>query len=397
MTSPEFDFSTHLERRGTHSAKWDLLASPLGNDALSLSVADMEFRTCPKIVAAVVEAAQHGTYGYTEVFPDFATALSGWQKRRHGWRLDPADVHFFPRVVQCVAALVNDIIPGQMQRPARIATFDPAYHPLLEVCKRAEATILRVPIIDSAGSARIDEDAVAAAFQGADLFLLTNPHNPTGRVWTRTELDMLAHLAAHSHTLILSDDVHADFKRPGRTSYTPLALIAPDLWEQGRIIHCASPGKTFSIAGCEATAICVHGELGKTLEDAKRRAGLHNPNYFAIPASIAAWTQGDSWVDALLSQIDDNLVAARALMNSRLPLANVSDPDGTYLLWIDARAYAPTTESLLQACHKSRVAVSEGSEFGPDYAGWFRINVALPQNELLTALNRFIDALTTLA
>lgn len=391
MSRPEFDFTSHLDRRGTHSAKWDLLAAPLGTDAYSLSIADMEFRTCPEVVAAVVAAAKHGTYGYTEVFDDFAHAASAWQSRRHAWELDPTDVHFFPRVVNCVSVLVNDIIPHQTKSPAKVCTLDPAYSPLLEVCDRAGATIERVEILDSAGEARIDFAALKEAMSRADILLWTNPHNPTGRVWTRKELERVADLARTYGTLIFSDDIHADFERPGRCRYTPIAVVAPDLWESGRIIQCASPGKTFSIAGLEATAICVHGTLGEALEIAKRRAGLHNPNYFAIPAALAAWTKGDAWVDALIMRVDANLRAARALLAERLPRATISDPDGTYLLWIDARDYLKGSADLKDVSTRSRVAVSDGSEFGAGFSGWFRINVALPESELLDALSRLLD------
>ncbi len=394
MSRPEFDFTSHLDRRGTHSAKWDLLTAPLGADAFSLSIADMEFRTCPEVVDAVVAAAEHGTYGYTEVFDDFARAASAWQSRRHAWDLDPADVHFFPRVVQCVSALVDDIIPSRTMSPARVCTLDPAYSPLLEVCERAGATIERAGILDSAGDARIDFTALDESMSRADLLLWTNPHNPTGRVWSREELKRVADLAREYGTLIFSDDIHADFERPGRRRYTPLALVAPDLWESGRIIQCASPGKTFSIAGLEATAICVHGALGDALEASKRRAGLHNPNYFAIPAALAAWTKGDEWVDALITRMDANLRIARALLAERLPRATVSDPDGTYLLWIDARDYLEGSAALEDASRRSRVAVSDGVEFGPGLSGWFRINVALPEAELLTALNRLLDEIS---
>lgn len=265
MTATDEDFSRHLSRWGTHSAKWDLLAKDLGENAIALSVADMEFVSCPEVREAIADAAALGAYGYTEVFDDFAEAATAWMTRRHGWSCEVEDVHFFPRVVQCVAALVDHVLPRD-DRPVRVVTLDPAYSPLLEVCERAGTDLVRVPMRDTAVSASIDWEALEEALADADLLLWTNPHNPTGRIWSVDEQRRLAELLRECRALVLSDDIHCDFERPGGQRYSALARVAKDLWMSGRIVHCASPGKTFNIAGLEATAICVHGPLGADLE-----------------------------------------------------------------------------------------------------------------------------------
>ena len=391
-------FAEHLDRRGTHSAKWDLLAAPLGPGAVSMSVADMEFRTAPCVIDAVVAAARHGTYGYTEVFDDFRRAAVSWQRERHDWDPGPACVRFFPRVVQCVSALLNIVLPDRGTARPVVVSLDPAYGPLLEVAERSGAEIRRVPLLTDALPARIDVPALERALDGADLLLLCNPHNPTGRIWTAEELGAVADVALSSGALVLSDDIHADFERPGRTRYVPIAVASPALWGSGRLIQCASPGKTFTIAGLEATAVLVPGSLGDELEAAKRRMGLHNPSYFAIPAAIAAWTRGASWVDGLLSIIDANIVESVRIVRAELPRARVTDPDGTYLVWIDARPYLRDGADLDRAMRACRVAVSPGEDFGDHYAGWFRINTALPTDELVEALptDELVEALPRL-
>ena len=395
MTTDGFDFRTPVDRWGTHSAKWDLLAAPYGRDAVALSVADMEFRTAPAVIEAVENAAKLGTYGYTEVFDDFRRAADDWQRRRHGWNPDPDDLVFFPRIVQCVAALANFIIPDRTGRRARVVSFTPAYHPLLEVCERAGASIELVELLDTASKARIDFDALESAMTGADLLLLTNPHNPSGRVWSRQELERIAAITRPGGAHVLSDDIHADFTRPGGAPYTPLADLAPDLWEAGRILQCASPGKTFTIAGLEASAVFAHGRIIADLENAKRRLGLHNPNYFAIPAAIAAWTGSERWVDALNETIAENIREARNLLALELPEARTADPEGTYLLWVDARPYAPSAARIEEACRAARVLVTPGEEFGEAFEGFFRINTAMPLEPLLEALRRFSRALAS--
>ena len=158
-----------------------------------------------------------------------------------------------------------------------------------------------------------------------------------------------------------------------------------------------SPGKTFNTAGLEASAIVVRGEVGERLEEAKRLMGLHNPNFFAIPATIAAWNLGEAWVDELRARIDSNLRVAVDYLRRALPQARVVDPDGTYLVWVDARAYLASASSLNEAVAASRVAVSPGEDFGASYEGFFRINVALPERHLMRAIERICKAITALA
>ena len=393
MTEAEFDFHSPLSRWDTHSAKWDLLAAPLGRKTVALSVADMEFRTAPAVIEAVETAAKLGSYGYTEVFDDFRQSAANWQHRRHGWTPDPHDCVFFPRIVQCVAALVHLIIPHRTGRPARVVTLTPAYHPFLEVCEYAGASIESVELLDTTSKARIDFEALESAMTRADLFLFTHPHNPSGRVWSQKELEKISAIARAHDILILSDDIHADFTRSNGVPYLPLARISPDLWQEGRILHCTSPSKTFTIAGLEASAIFARGQIIDELEKAKRQLGLHNPNYFAIPAAIAAWNYSDQWVDALQDRIDTNIRATRDLLATELPEAHVTDPEGTYLLWVDARPYAPTAAHLEQACRSSRVLVTPGQEFGTNFEGFFRINTAMPLDPLLQAVRHFSRAL----
>lgn len=394
-------FTARPHRWGTHSAKWDLLASPLGSDAISLSVADMEFYSAPTVIHAITRAAAHGVYGYTEVFTDFAQAACRWQRVRHQWEPRPEETHFFPRIVQCLSALLDRVIaPKNGERPV-LVTLAPAYGPLLEVAHRLGVRIREVPINTHADPDTrllhhgLNLNLLGDAMKGADVLLWCNPHNPTGRVWTRDELHAVATLALTHDVLVFSDDIHADFTRTERTSYTPLALVSPELWERELLIHCASPGKTFNTAGLESAAIFAPPALGQALEEAKRAAGLHNPNYFAIPATIAAWTDGDKWVDTLRQRIDANLLLAVDLLRTLLPAAHITDPDGTYLVWVDAAAYLPHADTLTAVMDEARVAVSPGIDFGSEYGSYFRVNVALPPADLEDALERFCYRLNT--
>lgn len=391
------DFSQPVNRWNTHSAKWDLLTQPYGKDAISLSVADMEFRTASPISQAICSAAELGCYGYTEVFEDFANTAVHWQIQRHNWSPDPSSVIFFPRVVQCLSSLLHSPIPYHTNHPPQLGTehknwrvscLFPAYDPLIEVIELSDAQLIPVELVEEKGKYVIDFTVLRQALEKSDLFILCNPHNPTGRVWTSEELHCITKIAKETGTIIFSDDVHADFLRGVTHPYTPLASIAPDLWESGHIIHCASPGKTFNLAGLESTAIFSQGDTAKLLHKAKRAYGLHNPNYFAIPGAIAAWTYGEEYLEELLPYIDSNIGYTVNYFRTHLPRAIVYEPEGTYLVWIDLRSYIYSAEDLTALMHKSKVVVSRGEDFGSRYLGYIRINTALPRTQLEEALSR---------
>ncbi|MDO5700991.1 MAG: aminotransferase class I/II-fold pyridoxal phosphate-dependent enzyme [Bowdeniella nasicola] len=382
-------FDTPIDRWGTWSAKWDLLAAPLGADALSLSVADQEFTSCPAVRDAVERAAGHGLYGYTEVFADYAAAAASWQCTRHGWDVDEGEIVFFPRIVQLISALVNHVFA----EPPTVATLMPAYGPILEVVRAAGCELIEVPLTETRQGWRLPDERLGAAIEAADVFLLCSPHNPTGRVWEPAELDRIAEAAMTGHTLVISDDIHADFLRPEAT-YVPLAKRAPELARAGLLVTCLSPGKTFNTAGLEAAAIIVPDpQLRADLTAAKRRIGLHNPNYFAIPATIAAWTRGHAWVDELNAVIDHNLAILASFLTTELPQARFHAPEGTYLLWADLAAYVSDAHALQAWQERARVALAAGSDFGADYPTWARFNAALPASTLEVALSRLVNAM----
>ncbi|MDO5746112.1 MAG: aminotransferase class I/II-fold pyridoxal phosphate-dependent enzyme [Actinomycetaceae bacterium] len=386
MLDKYFDFDTITPRRNTWSAKWDLLAAPLGDQAVSLSVADMEYMTSPAIRQAMKKAAEHGIYGYTEVFDDFSAACSGWLERRHGWSVESQDIIFFPRVIEFIACYVNFIAPQ-----CKVVTMAPRYSPIMEVIERAGCAITEVDLLQDEQGYTIDFSALEKEFVHADLFLWCSPHNPTGRVWTKEESIAILDLARRYKVTVISDDVHADFVRTHAAHpYIPLPVLGKDLYEKGHLIVCVSPGKTFNTAGLEVAAICCgNKELGKTIVSAKRRAGLHNPHYFAIPTAIAAWNDSDEWVDALLCQIDERIDQACHELQTHCHNWKVYRPEGTYLLWIETPYMSQSDLEAMVA--KTQVALSLGEDFGAGYERFFRLNVAVPHKMLTEGLQRLVS------
>lgn len=375
-------FDQPISRAGTWCAKWDMPPVSHHSDAIALSVADMEFTTCPAAQAAVERAAGRGVYGYTEVFEDFADAAASWQFERHGWVVDPTSVIFFPRVVQMLSCLLQD----HYDHPPTVAYLSPSYSPMREVMGLAGCRILHVPLIEETWN--LDYDALDDAMRQADILLWCSPHNPTGRVWNRNELTFIAERARQYRTLIVSDDVHADLVRQDHT-YTSLGQLFPDLSAQGLLITAFSPGKTFNMAGLEATAVVVDNpELRATLCEAKRRYGLHNPNYFAIPAAITAWREGGPWLDSLLTYVDGNFDYVARTLTAELPSLNYTIPEGTYLSWVDLKSLGLTEQQRDAWWEAARVFPTPGEDFGEGYESYARFNLAIPRETLREALNR---------
>lgn len=381
-------------RRGTHSAKWDLLAAPYGEGAISLSVADIEFQTAPVVSAAVIDAAQRANYGYTEVFADFYQAATRWQKSHHQWGVESDSATFFPRIIEAVSAVLS-WRTRTYGRPLRVVTLAPYYSPILEVVHRWDAEVTPVRMDFANQPATFDILALEKALIDADLLLWCNPHNPSGRVWQTQELRQVAQLCQDNQVLVISDDIHADFTTEGH-KYAPLAKVAPRLWEDGLLLQCASPGKTFAMAGLEAAVIFGAPQLLCALEDEKRKLGLHNPNYFAIPAAIAAWTRGDQWAEELRLYVNKNLTNTREALLNRCPELSITATEGTFLQWIDASKYLSEPEDLERIQTRSRVLITPGADFGPGYQHFFRLNVAVPSPVLREGIDRLSHALTNL-
>lgn len=386
----EFAFDDVVDRFGTWSANWDVHGSDFDPPLISMAVAEMEFPTAPPVRRAVEQSASRGVYSYTEVFPDFGRACSGWFARHHSFEFSPESVVFAPRIVEVVSAILNHVLADH----PKVVTLSPAYGPILEVVRESGCAVVEVPLLGSPRDGwSIDFDLLAQSLASAEVFILTNPHNPTGRVWSESELEAVADAVRASGVLVISDDIHGDVTRPDH-SWLPLARVAPDLSESGRIITCLSPGKTFNMAGLEASAIVVENEtLRNQLKRAIRAAGLHNPNYFAIPAAIAAWTDGDSWLAAVNSYIDANLRYVHERFSRELAGVVSAIPEATFLMWVDGRELGLDKKKIDHITRDSNVLVTPGEDYGAHWAGYFRMSVAMPASMLSEAMDRLISAL----
>ena len=387
-----YDFDQVIDRRGTASYKWDQLTALFGGeDVLPLWVADMDFVTAQPIVEAVTRRAQSGIYGYTFRDAPWTEAIQGWYRRRHGWDIAKDAIVMSPSVVTSLSLAVELFSePG-----AGVIIQTPVYYPFYDVVRKNGREVLKnaLRISEETGLYEMDYDDLEKHMRaGAKLMLLCNPHNPGGRVWTRDELAKLAALSAQYGVTVVSDEIHGDLVFAPH-AYTPYAAISEEAAASS--ISLLAPTKTFNLPGIGSSLVVANDSAKRTkLTNTIQRLSLHMQNHFSHFATIAAYNEGDEWLDQLLPYVKANIDYATDTLRAKAPMLKVMPPEGTYLLWVDARELGLHGKPMQQFMNaEAKVAFNEGSMFGDEGNGWVRINCACPRSTLEEALRRFVGAI----
>lgn len=372
------------------SVRRDEAVAELGDDAIALSVADMDLAAPPAVVEAVASRAQNGSYPYTYLPGSYYDRVQEWMAKRHCWNISTSAITYVPRVVYAVSIAIEELTaPGD-----GILVHTPSYGPITNLIEPLQRRLVTSALVLSDGRYEIDFNETERLLRSeAKVLLLCSPHNPTGRVWTREELTRLAGLAEKHNALIISDEVHSDLAHAGRT-HVPIASL--DSQTAQRTLTLTSPAKPFNLAGLEvANLVIENAPLRDQLRTSLVRRGFNNPSYFAAVALEAAYGHSSQWLEALLTHIRENLTVLRDFTAARLPGIALVEPEGTYLAWLDCRRWTPSEQDLKLWMHDARVALSPGSNFGSGYQGFVRINLAVPTRTLRTALDRLGDAYET--
>lgn len=377
-------FDAPVSRAGSHSVKYDLRRAKFGrDDVLPLWVADMDFAAPPCVQQALAERVAHPVYGYTLADPAVYEAIMDWQWRRHGWRVEKEWITLLPGVVPgldlCVQALTQ---PGE-----GVVAQPPVYNPIFECAARNGRRVVANPLVWADGYQRMDFDQLEASLSpDTRLLNLCSPHNPGGRVWRRDELERLGEICVRHDLIIVSDEIHADLIYPGH-KHLPTASLAPELAR--RTITLNSPGKTFNTAGLQtAYAITPDPAPRGRLAEAVHQLHLEGPNLFGLAALKAAYGGGEAWLAGLLDYLEGNIDLALARITRHLPGVQCAAPEGTFLLWLDCRAWNLDDESLRRRFIDAGLGLSPGAQFGQEGSGFMRMNVALDRAGLAEALSR---------
>lgn len=384
-----YDFDKVIERRNTHSVKWDNLDKSFGaDDILPMWVADMDF-PCPQpILDSIEKRNKHGILGYTTRPESLHESIINWMKKRHGWDIKKEWLVYSPGVVTSLnLAVMTFTRPGDS-----VIIQSPVYPPFFSVVKNNDRIIALNLLIEESGNYSINFESLEKEMAaGSKMMILCSPHNPVGRVWTKSELDKLAQLCEKYGVLMVSDEIHSDLILPGN-KHIPIATVSEYMKQNS--ITCIAPSKTFNIPGLTTSvAIIPNPKLRLKFLKTINRIGIGMSNIFGIVATEAAYTHGEPWLEELIKYLDDNVNYLLEYFNTNIPEIKVTKPQGTYLVWLDCRALNMDGKSLHRfMIEQGKIGLNNGLDFGPGGEGFLRINVACPRATLVEGLKRINKA-----
>lgn len=378
-----YDFDRPVQRRGTNSYKWDIIKQ---EGVIPLWVADMDFEVAPPIAHALQKRVEHAVYGYTLVPDSYYEAIVGWFKRRHQWTIDRHWIIYTTGVVPAVSCAIKSwAMPGE-----KVLVQTPVYNCFFSSIRNQGCELIENPLIREGDSYRIDfEDfEKKCADNKTTLFLLCNPHNPAGRVWTKEELEHMNDICLKHHVRVISDEIHCELVMPGHT-FTPFAAISKACRDNSVTLN--SPSKSFNIAGLQiANIICADAEWRQRIDRVINIYEACDVNPFGVIALQAAYNEGEDWLDELNLYLWNNYLAMKTNVEKYLSKAQLLRLEGTYLAWLDVSAYHYSSNEIEHRLIKeAKVYVNSGTMYGEKAGeGYLRINLACPRATLMEGLQR---------
>ena len=379
----KYDFDELTERRGTHCVKWD--ESP-NDEVIPLWVADMDFKAAPAILEAVDKRAKHGVFGYTVVEEDYYLAIISWFQRRHNWRIHREEILYTTGVVPAMSVAIKALtMPGE-----KVLILSPDYNCFFSSVRNNGCEVLETILKRVGDTFEIDwEDFEAkCADEKTTVFLLCNPHNPCGRVWTAPELERMNTICLKYGVKVVSDEIHCELIMPGH-KFQPFAAVSEACRLNSVILN--SPSKSFNIAGLQtANIICSQPAWRRRLDRAININEVCDLNPFGPVALIAAYNESEDWIDALNSYLWDNYTVLCDFIDKNIPQWKVCRLEGTYLPWVDITAMGITSQALAdRLMAEAKVWVNPGTMYGPQSGeGYIRLNIATQRSRLMEALQR---------
>ena len=379
----KYDFDKPTVRRGTHCVKWDTAAA---DDIIPMWIADMDFEVAPAIVKAVVERAKQGIYGYTLVEDDYYEAVISWFQRRHQWTIHRDEILYTTGVVPGVTVAIKALtMPGE-----QVVMLSPDYNCFFSSIRNNGCQVSESVLLRQGDSFVIDWDDLEhrCAEEKATVLLLCNPHNPTGRVWSKEELERINDICLRHGVKVVSDEIHCELVMPGHR-YQPFAAVSEACRQNCVALN--SPSKSFNIAGLQtANIVCANPEWRRRLDRAININEVCELNPFGNVALMAAYNDSEDWIDQLNDYIWGNYQLLCQFVETHIPQWKVCRMEGTYLPWIDVSAGGEETEVLCQRLlDKARVWLNPGTMYGSESGrGYVRINLACQRKRLEEALER---------
>lgn len=384
----QYNFDEIIDRRNTGSVKWHY-----NDDTIPLWVADMDFKTAQPILKAIEQVAQHGILGYTRPTAALYDSIIQWHSSRYGLLLDKQNILFSPGVVPSLALMMN-VFTGAGDA---VLVNDPIYTPFMTKVQQNKRTLVTSLLKEVDGKYYLDLADIEAKIieHKVKLYLLCNPHNPGGRVWTTDELEALLALCKKYDVAIVSDEIHQDLTLSGYT-FTPFFKLAEAAGYAHNVVSLTSMTKTFNVAGIKGSMIFAKdNSLIKKISQQQQLNDEYELNLFAYEVMRSAYENGGGWLEQALNYIEANIDLTISFLEEHLPDIKVMRPEASYLIWLDCSAYGDDDQALYDKLREAKVELNAGIKYGNEGNLKMRLNVACPKSLLIEGLNRIHSALNS--
>ena len=384
----KYNFDEVIDRRGSDSLKLEALLPRWGReDLIPMWVADMDFRTPPFIIDSVKKRIECEIFGYTEKPNTWYQSIINWQKKRHQLAITKEIISFIPGVVHAIVMAIEAFTKVGEQ----VLIQPPVYYPFAAAIRNTGRKVITNPLLLGNLQYYIDFDDFEKKVKTCKLFILCNPHNPGGRVWSKEELEKLAAICLKYQVLMISDEIHADLTLP---SYKHISLASLSEEIAMNTVTFSSASKTFNMAGlASAYAIIPNPQVRQKFLDKTVGYMLTDGNIFAFQTTVAAYEQGEEWLNQLLAYVQGNIDFLTQYIDQHLPKVKYLVPQASYLVFLDFRALGLSQKELVSFCtNKAHLALVDGSVFGEEGKGFMRINLASPRSVIEKALEQLKEA-----
>jgi len=381
----QYNFDEIIDRRDTGSVKWHY-----NDDTIPLWVADMDFKAAQPILKAIEQVAQHGILGYTKPTEALYESIIQWHGSRYNLQLDKESILFSPGVVPSLALMMNVFT----EVGDAVLVNDPIYTPFMTKVEQNGRALVMSALKEFDGKYQLDLADIEANIieHKVKLYLLCNPHNPGGRVWTRQELEALLALCKKHDVTIVSDEIHQDLTLSGYT-FTPFLKLAEIEGYAHKVVSLTSMTKTFNVAGIKGSMIFAKDDaLIKKISQQQHLNDEYELNLFAYEVMRSAYEEGDEWLEQALNYIEANIELTISFLKQHLPDIKIMRPEASYLIWLDCLAYGDDDQALYDKLREAKVELNAGIKYGAEGHLKMRLNVACPEALLREGLNRVYAA-----
>ena len=389
----KYNFDEVIDRRDTNAVKLERCKALFGTeDVLPLWVADMDFRTPDFIIDAIQKRLEHPILGYTMPSKSFYSASISWIKEHHDWNIQRDWFGFLPGIVPGLSFAVQSLTkPGD-----EIIVQPPVYYPFFHVIEKNHRVLVQNQLKEENGKFVMDFDDLEKKFTSkTKLFILCNPHNPGGRVWTIDELRRFTAICEKHQVTIVSDEIHADMVLPGKTKHTPLATVSA--WSEQNTVTFMAPTKVFNMPGLISSAYIIpNAELRHRFVEFLEASEMNSGNMFAYTAAVAAYENGDEWRKQMLDYVQGNIDFVADFLKKNVPQIKPMIPEASFLVWLDCKDLGMETDELHKFFSlKAGLGLNKGTIFGPGGEYHLRLNVACSRSILEKAMKQLKEAVNS--